>query len=289
MSEDFSYAQVIAERASWRTYDGQPLAEDLAGKLRARLTAPPAAPFGSSVVLDLLTDFDAQQRGVGKLGTYGIIKGARNYLVGRVVRGPRAMEDFGYLFEWAILQATALGLGSCWLGGTLKRGAFGRAVGAGPDQIIPAVSPVGQAVARRRALDRIMRWGAGSAMRKDPAELFFLADFGSPVSLAGLGEWGRVLELVRLSPSASNKQPWRVVRAGDGGAFHLFVARDSAYSEAARRIGKADLQRIDLGIALSHLELGARAAGLEGRWSVEPPGLELPAGTEYVASWLASP
>ena len=34
------------------------------------------------------------------------------------------MEDFGYLMERVILYATALGLGTCWLGGTLTKSSF---------------------------------------------------------------------------------------------------------------------------------------------------------------------
>ena len=59
-----------------------------------------------------------------------------------VLRSPRGLAldawtvdhglgpDFGYVFEWLILRATDLGLATCWLGGTFKRGAFGQAVGA---------------------------------------------------------------------------------------------------------------------------------------------------------------
>jgi len=48
----------------------------------------------------------------------------------------------------------------------------------------------------------------------------------------------------------------------------------------------ADLQRVDLGIAMCHFELVAREAGLGGSWVVADPGLALPApGIEYTATW----
>ncbi len=277
--------EIIESRSSWRTYDGQPLADDVEQKLRAFLAEPPSGPFGVPVKLDLLADFDAHEQGVKKLGTYGMIKGARSYIVGRVGRAERAMEDFGYVFEWAILAATGLGLGTCWLGGTFRRGAFGRVVGATSEELIPAVTPVGAALTKRRTLDRITRWGAGSARRKPHAELFFHGDLSTPMPMDELGEYGQVLQMVRLGPSASNRQPWRIVVSPDRDRFDLYLRRTAGYG----RIGEIELQQIDMGIAMCHFELTARELDLAGRWSFERPDLhELPPRTEFVVSWLAT-
>jgi hypothetical protein len=52
----------------------------------------------------------------------------------------------------------------------------------------------------------------------------------------------------------------------------------------------ADLQRVDLGIALSHFAFTAAEAGLEGSWVIEGPGLKVPdEGVEYVVSWAEAP
>ena len=52
-------------------------------------------------------------------------------------------------------------------------------------------------------------------------------------------------------------------------------------------IKAVDLQRLDMGIAMSHFELTARELGLSGRWENIPPGLSpLPERTEYVWSWI---
>jgi len=48
----------------------------------------------------------------------------------------------------------------------------------------------------------------------------------------------------------------------------------------------ADLQRVDLGIALCHFELVARERGLPGRWLLDEPDLgPLGPGLEYTATW----
>jgi len=48
----------------------------------------------------------------------------------------------------------------------------------------------------------------------------------------------------------------------------------------------ADLQRVDMGIAMSHFELTAQELGLKGKWLVQEPEIDKPDSlTEYVASW----
>ena len=45
--------------------------------------------------------------------------------------------------EKAILYATGLGLGSCWLGGTFRRSRFAERISARSDEIVPAVASLG--------------------------------------------------------------------------------------------------------------------------------------------------
>jgi nitroreductase len=96
--------------------------------------------------------------------------------------------------------------------------------------------------------------------------------------------------MVRLGPSASNKQPWRVMKNGD--SWHFFLARTRGYGQGRfRRTGRAaDMQRLDMGIAMCHFELAARELGLDGRWVTTVPVIDPPAIddlTEYTASWVS--
>jgi hypothetical protein len=93
--------------------------------------------------------------------------------------------------------------------------------------------------------------------------------------------------MVRIGPSASNKQPWRIIRDADPPVFHLFLERTKNYYENNRRMfGLMDIQRIDMGIAMCHFETSCREAGIAGAWAVNPPqGINLPPRTSYVATW----
>ena len=51
--------------------------------------------------------------------------------------------------------------------------------------------------------------------------------------------------------------------------------------------GVADMQRIDMGIAMCHFELTAIELGLDGDWIAAQPNTDgLEPGSEYTISWL---
>jgi hypothetical protein len=119
--------------------------------------------------------------------------------------------------------------------------------------------------------------------------LFFNQSFDHSLSREGLGEYRLPLEMVRLGPSASNKQPWRILK--DENAFHFYLQRTPGYQESfvMKIVTVADLQRIDMGIAMCHFEVTARELGLNGHWAFREPEIVKPdAITEYTASWVVN-
>jgi nitroreductase len=92
--------------------------------------------------------------------------------------------------------------------------------------------------------------------------------------------------MVRLGPSASNKQPWRIAKHGS--LWRFFLQRTPGYRRDPIKIilDLCDLQRLDMGIAMCHFELTAKELGLDGNWVIEddldPAHSDL---TEYIVSW----
>ncbi|SHK11758.1 Nitroreductase family protein [Desulfatibacillum alkenivorans DSM 16219] len=278
MNMNVPFIDLIKKRCSWRSFSGASLPVDAKQKMEEFLANPGIPPFNSQTRFELV---DAGVDGAKRVpGTYGVIKGARDFIVGAVKPGPKYLEDYGYLFEKAILFATALDLGSCWMGGTLKHTIFAEKIGLQKDEALPCICPVGIRAPRKTLVDAMFAAGAGSMKRKPWHELFFLNDFSNTLSKNAAGEYSTPLEMVRLAPSASNRQPWRIIYSGS--CFHLFLTRNKAY----KNIFKSDLQRIDMGIAMCHFELSAKEKGLEGCWTESDPGLSrIPERTEYVATW----
>ncbi len=276
-----SVAELIARRRSCRVFDGRPLQPAVRQELAAYTQRPLPAPFGSAVRLCVLEARPDQPRSE-KLGTYGVIRGARAFLAGAVRRGPMDLEDFGFVFEGAVLKATELGLGTCWLGGTFARSSFAAALDLAPNEVLPAVSPVGYPAGRATLIDATFRAVARSDTRKPWHELFFAESFSHPLSRDQAGAYAAPLEMVRLAPSASNRQPWRISRDEDQKAFHFFMVRTRGY----RVPGGIDLQRVDMGIAMCHFALTAEEVGLRGAWRrvASPP--KAPTEGHYIASWI---
>ena len=290
--------ELITERFSSRTYVPKPIEPDLLRPLTDALSANTAGPFGSHARFVLIVASEREPDRLKRLGTYGFIKGATGFIVGTVQRGPKDMEDYGHLLEQIVLSATDLGLGTCWLGGSFTKSSFADRIALTATETMPAIVATGhidgtttKEQIRRRPLSR----------RLPAAQLFFEGGFGTPIDLgatrddtagaaAGDDTVPRLLEAVRWAPSASNKQPWRIVR--DGEDWHFYLQRTKGYGKGSllfSALHLADLQRVDMGIAMCHFELAARELGLAGAWVLEEPHLALPGpGVEYTSTWRAS-
>jgi len=281
--------ELVRERVSVRSYAPQAPEPAARAEMERACGALRRGPLGASCRFALLRstapepEAQAAEGRPLRLGTYGQIRGATVFLAGAVRRGPLDLEDFGYLFECLVLKAWDLGLGTCWLGGIFSRGSFARGLRLGEGELLPAVSPVGVPAERPRLLDSVIRLGAGSSRRKPWSELFFDGDWEHPLEQRDAGPLAPALEMVRLAPSASNRQPWRLLREKGGKRWHLFLRRSPGYA----RVTPVDLQRVDMGIAMAHFDLGALEAGVPGGWSAGSPPAAAPgeAGRTHVATW----
>jgi nitroreductase len=280
--------ELIDRRYSCRTYLPEPIPDDTRRRLIDYMAAMTTGPFGSQARFGLIAASPGDRDALKRLGTYGFIKGATGFIVGAVGKAPKDHEDYGYLLEQVILRATGLGLGTCWLGGTFTRSTFVRRFGGlRRGETMPAVVSIG--LIGDDGTERIREREEGSRrLRND--ELFFEGSFGTPLDTGAVGAYAEALEAVRMAPSATNKQPWRLLR--DGARWHFYLRRYKHYGKGTPLftvLRIADLQRVDLGIAMSHFELVARERGLGGSWAVRDPGIPLPGrDAEYVATWVAT-
>ena len=279
-----SMIDAINRRVSVRTYSDQAIEKEKEQKMLDLLNSENKGPFGNEVRLPMIDLTEAERNETKSLGTYGFISGAKRYVVSAVKDSPGAMEDLGYCFEKVMLAATSLGLGTCWLGGTFNRANFARRINVSDDEVVPAISPIGYARDKRTVRERLLRRLAKSDQRKPWEELFFDGDLNTSLARGSAGKHAAVLDCVRFGPSASNNQPWRIVRQSSQSAFHFYLKRTWGYDKFNARI---DLQRVDMGIAMCHFELAAKELGIAGRWVVADPDLEV-GDVKYVVSSVAS-
>ncbi len=279
-------AEVISRRYSCRTYQQKTIASADLESLATYLPPLTKGPLGTPVRFQIAAATERDRSSLRGLGTYGVIKGASGFIIGAVSQADKNLEDFGCMMEQVILKATDLGLGTCWLGGTFTKSRFAAKIGVKPDESIPAVASLGY-IAGRGKLEGEMRRMVDADHRKAWDELFFKEELGVPLTRQDAGAYASVLDMVRIGPSASNKQPWRIVRKGDN--WHFFLQRTPGYGKSSftfKLLKLADLQRVDMGIAMCHFALTALEQGLKGAWAVREPDIARPdKSTEYIVSW----
>ena len=255
-----SWSQAIANRVSRRSFAAEAPGEEPLGRLEH--VCREFQPYPEARVVLVREPVDKVAAGI--IGSYGRVSGAACYLafIGRM-DSARVQECVGYTGEALVLEATSLGLANCWVGGLFKPAAVSSRLGLGENEKVICISPVGYPAAKPSLTDRTFKAIAGSARRKPLEEL--MEDGRVPE-----GGMKTAVEAARLSPSANNRQPWRF--RADARAVTIFTDSDKKEWKLSRRL--------DCGIAMLHLELGARAAGLAGKWEF----LEAPEVARYVLS-----
>lgn len=213
---------VIAARRSVRRYEPRAIEPEAVARLR-ELTAEANAEAG--LALQLVTD-EPDAFGKSFLAHYGHFKNVRNYIA---VVAPDSDEGgiaAGRHGEKIVLEAKAMGLDSCWVGLTFKRGKV--PVDIAPGMKLHAVIALGYGAETPRA-----------HKSKKPADVS--EGYGG-----GNVAFDRGVDCALLAPSALNRQNFRFVLGSDG-----------AVAARAKRRGYAAL---DLGIAVFHFEY---ASGLK--------------------------
>jgi len=266
---------IIRKRKSCRSYSDRKIGNDIMAEV---ITMLKDVESTATSAFQLKYSGGSGTGGKERVGTYGMISGASDYIAVIARREGNNPVEIGRLFETAVLHLADLGLDTCWLGGTFDRKGFEGRLDIGSSEYIPIVSPVGYGKERFSILDSSVRAMVGADTRKPWNELFFHESTLNPLEKEIAGDFRIPLEMVRLGPSASNKQPWRVITDSKG--CHFFLSRDKGYG-----LRTYDLQLNDMGIAICHFELTAAQWGMTGSWE-NGPHPQAPAEWEYVRSYL---
>lgn len=264
--------KIVRGRRSVRTFDGRELEAADLEKLSAFLKET-ENPYGIPVTFRFL---DAKKQAL----PCPVVTGTNLFVGAKVPRVPHAEEAFGYSFEMFVLYAQSLGIGTVWVGGTMDRAAFERAMDLQAEERMPCMSPLGYPAKKTSVREGMMRKAIKADQRSPFESLFFDGSFDTPLTAEKAGRLAEPLQMVRWAPSAVNKQPWRVV-SGPGGV-HFYLKQSKGFVSDA--VG--NMQKVDLGIALCHFALAAKENGIEIHFHRADPGIPAPADTEYIASYL---
>ena len=271
--------QIIQQRYSSRTLDGKPLKPKKIQLIEESLQTR-TGPFGNTVRFEFIDSHNTLKGERVKIGTYGLVKGTRYFVLGIMNKNSLNLIDFGYVFEEMILRATNLSLGTVWLGRSFDSDVITNLVELQNDEVIPAITPIGYIAPRKSLREKIIELGISSRKRKSWEKLFFDNDFQTPLTRENAGPYELPLEMVRIAPSARNLQPWRILREGSNFQFYI-ESRNSIKS-------MSQFPYMDIGIAMCHFELTAIEQKLDGHWVIENPHTITPTlDLEYIVSWIS--
>lgn len=278
------FIKLIENRRSVRSFKNAPITEVHMDKLNHFLADlnNMKGPFGQSAEYTLIPVSNHINAEGEKIGTYGVIRNPAGYVVGMTKNDKAHLVDFGYTFEVFMLQLLSLGIGTCWLGGTFDRKMLSAKFEKNSSYIIPAITPIGYHDEKPSIIEKTMRRFANSDNKFDFETICFKDDFKTPLSKNEAGNYEIPLEMIRVGPSASNKQPWRMVVDQDANV-HFFIKHTPNYSNKLH----FDMQFLDIGIGMAHFKSAIDEIGLKGDWALVE-GLQIPIDDptiEYVISW----
>jgi len=188
----------------------------------------------------------------GIVGPYGKIRGAPAFVafIGNM-DSPNVQEEVGYTGEGIILEAEALQLATCWVGGFFRHEVAAPFVDMNKSEIIVAVTPVGY-TAEHQSLEERLMTGFGWTHRRKP-----LTSIATGLKEEDWPGWVKAaLEAARIAPSAINRQPW--IFNIEPGSIIVSVNRPGMEFNVAKRL--------DCGISMLHIEVAALDYDRHGTW-----------------------
>ncbi|SHI63930.1 Nitroreductase family protein [Clostridium cavendishii DSM 21758] len=205
--------------------------------------------INSNADLNIQLIKDCEEVFKGFKASYGTISGAKYCLALVGDSNDKNIElKLGYYGEALVLEATSLGLGTCWIGGTYNKKALENIISIKDDEKLYITIALGYVKDEKSLKEKIL--GKVAKDKNNIEDLITLINCSIPQWLFfALGS-------VRKAPSALNRQPWHFEY--DGNKVRSYIKET-----------KSNYERIDLGIALIHFALGAKKLGVDVTWDLK--------------------
>lgn len=232
----------IYKRKSIRKYTDERLSESTFQKIQNIVDTVERLYSTIDVQIHIVRDGEKIQKiSGGIVGSYGKIK-APHYLVLTSEEKEGYLENAGFVLEQVVLALTSMGIGTCWIGGSIKKELLKDVITMKENHIPVIVISFGYSQNKHD----FMRSMVGGSKRKELVDIVF----------GSMNETLKsILDAARVAPSAANSQPWR-----------FFISETWVHLYTVKRIPILEkhlsaMNRIDTGIALSHASIAAKHFG----------------------------
>lgn len=251
---------IIYKRKSIRKYKGEPVEEERLLEIKELISN--VTPLFKEIKMQgflVENGVEIQKISKGIIGSYGKIE-APHYIVITSEEKEGFHENIGFAFEKLVLDLTNMGLGTCWIGGSIKKELLNGIVEIPENQ-----KPVVLIAFGYPEDSNIFNIELSSGHKRKELEYIALGTLNDT--------WEEIFQGVRRAPSAVNLQPWRFYK--DHSEIHAYVTEGNIITR-----NLAHFSKLDMGIALCHLKLMCEYKGFK----VEFINQDLPKrkGLQYV-------
>lgn len=189
---------------------------------------------------------------------------APHYLIITSEKKDGYLENIGFALEELVLKLVAMGIGSCWLGETIKKELYRNIIEFPENQEAVLMVAFGYPANNHD----ISKKEVGEYRRKSIDEII-IGDYEEI--------YKDIFNMVRVAPSGVNMQPWRFFIV-DGG-IDLYAVKGNLLSKRVY-----SFRELDAGIALKHFEIGCKEKGIKFR--IKNLKLEDKKNMKYITSIL---
>ncbi len=239
--ENKKWYEAINIRKSVRTYSNEKINNNEIIKLEKLIKSiNKESNLNIQLIKDCSKLFD------GFKASYGLLKGVNTCIA---LVGNKNISQYknkiGYYGEMIVLEATSMGLGTCWIGGTYDIKKSKEFINIEENEEIVCVISIGHANSSEGLIQKMVT--KMNKKRKTIDEIVVQKD-------ADLPSWViSGIDAVTKAPSAMNKQPFR----------YKFLNNEII---AFNNIKNHGFEEIDLGISMLHFAIGAEIENKTNQW-----------------------
>ncbi|WP_238885979.1 nitroreductase family protein [Clostridium sp. YIM B02551] len=202
-----------------------------------------------------------QEISKGIIGSYGKIE-APHYMVITSEEKEGYLENIGYTLEQLVLELADRGIGTCYIGGSIKKELLKDIMEIPSNQkpiiVVAFGYPANEPELEIKEIENFKRKALEDIIIGNYEEKF-----------------KEIFNLVRVAPSAINLQPWRLYV--NENSIDLYANKGNILTK-----GLSHFSELDSGIALKHLELGCKERNIT--FEIKNQKLEDKKNLKYITS-----
>lgn len=252
--------EAIKTRVSTRVYEDKQLDSVTLGKIKDVIAQSRPFVKGAKHKIALVEDKEqSKSLFMGIMGNYGKIVSAGCSVAGIAEDTRENWISIGFAQEQVVIELTGLGLSTCWVGGFFHKSKTKNIFGVKDNEVVTNLISIGHT--KPHFINTSMRSLVKGNRRKPKEEITFYKDWGNNCLnfLEKNKDIDLAVQMAILSPSASNRQPVRVIVSDKTAHFYIVESKDLY----------AKMRLLDAGIFMSHYFITMEHLGLKPATSFE--------------------